>query len=224
MQTIVISIGGSVLFPENIDERFFEKLIKLFEKLSKKYKIYLVVGGGKTARKYIKLGRTLGLNEIKLDEIGIKVTRINAEILANLLGNSNKIIPCTTDEAKKMTDEIIIMGGTTPGHSTDMVGAELAQITHSSKFIVATNVDGVYDKDPNEFSDAKKYDEITIDELIKKYGTKWESAGKNMVIDGPALGIIKQGKIPTYVLNGKNLDELEKAITNQKFNGTKIKN
>ncbi len=45
-----------------------------------------------------------------------------------------------------------------------------------------------------------------------------------MVIDGPALGIIKQGKIPTYVLNGKNLDELEKAITNQKFNGTKIKN
>jgi uridylate kinase len=105
-----------------------------------------------------------------------------------------------------------------------MVGAELAQKTHSSKFIVATNVDGVYDKDPNEFSDAKKYDEITIDELINKYGTKWESAGKNMVIDGPALGIIKQGKIPTYVLNGKNLDELEKAITNQKFYGTKIKN
>ncbi len=224
MQTIVISIGGSVLFPEDIDERFFGKLTKLFKKLSKKYKIYLIVGGGKTARKYIKLGRTLGLNENKLDEIGIEVTRINAEILANLLGNSNKKIPITTDEAKKMNNEIIIMGGTTPGHSTDMVGAELAQKTHSSEFIVATNVDGVYDKDPNEFSDAKKYDEITIDELIKKYGTNWESAGKNMVIDGPALGIIKQGKIPTFVLNGKNLDELEKAITNQKFNGTKIKN
>lgn len=224
MQTIVISMGGSVLFPENIDERFFEKLIKLFEKLSKKYKIYLIVGGGKTARKYIKLGRTLGLNEIKLDEIGIKVTRINAEILSNLLGNSNQKIPCTTDEAKKMTNEIVIMGGTTPGHSTDMVGAELAQKTHSSKFIIATNVDGIYDKDPNEYSDAKKYDEITIDELIKKYGTNWERAGKNMVIDGPALAIIKQGKIPTFVLNGKNLDELEKVITNKKFNGTKIIN
>ncbi|MCJ7570553.1 MAG: UMP kinase [Candidatus Thermoplasmatota archaeon] len=224
MQTVVISIGGLVLFPEDVDEHFFEKLTKFFEKLSKKYKIYLVVGGGKTARKYIKLGRTLGLNEIKLDEIGIEITRINAEIFASLLGNSNQKIPFTTDEAKKMTNEIIIMGGTTPGHSTDMVGAELAQKTHASKFIVATNVDGVYDKDPNEFSDAKKYDEITIDELIKKYGTSWESAGKNMVIDGPALGIIKQGKIQTYVLNGKNLDELEKAITNQKFNGTKIKN
>src|SRR4030042_652247 len=103
MQTIVISIGGSVLFPEDIDEPYFKKLKKLFEKLSEKYKIYLVVGGGKTARKYIKLGRTLGLNEIKLDEIGIDVTRINAEILTNIMDNSNKKIPITTDEAKRMT-------------------------------------------------------------------------------------------------------------------------
>ncbi len=224
MQSVVISIGGSVLFPEDIDETYFKKLKNLFENLSKKYKIFLIVGGGKTARKYIKLGRTIGLNEIKLDEIGIEITRINAKILTNLIDNANKKIPITTDEAKKMTNEIIIMGGTTPGHSTDTVGAELAHKIHASKFIVATNVDGVYEKDPNEFSNAKKYNEITIDKLIKKYGTKWESAGKNMVIDGPALGIIKKGKISTFVLNGKNLDNLEKAITNQKFNGTIIIN
>ncbi len=222
MQTIVISMGGSVIFSEDIDEYFFKKLKKIFKIISKKYKIYLVIGGGTIARKYIKLGRKLGLDEIKLDEIGIKVTRINAEIITNLLGSQNQKIPFTTDEAKKMNEEIIIMGGTIPGHSTDLVGAELAQKTHASRFIVATNVDGVYDKDPNKFSDAKKYNEITIDELITKYGTKWESAGKNMVIDGPALEIIKQGKILTFVLNGKRLDELEKAITNQKFNGTKI--
>ena len=224
METIVISIGGSVLFPEEIDEFFFKKLIKLLNKLSNKYRIYLIIGGGKTARRYIKLGRTLGLNENKLDEIGIKVTRINAEILVNLIINSNKKIPCSTNEANNMTNKIIIMGGTTPGHSTDMVGAELALKTHASKFIIATNVDGVYDNDPAEFLNAKKYDEISIDELIKKYGTNWEIAGKNMVIDGPALEIIKNGKITTFVLNGKNLDELEKAINNQKFYGTKIKN
>lgn len=224
MQTIVISIGGSVLFPEKINIYFIKKLIKLLEKLSKKYKIYLIIGGGKTARKYIKIGRGLGLNEKTLDEIGIKFTRINAKIITNLLNNSNQKIPHSTDEAKKMTNEIIIMGGTTTGHSTDMVGAELAQKTHSSKFIIATNVDGIYNKDPNKFSQAKKYDEIKIDELIKKYGTNWEIAGKNMVIDGPALKIIKQGKIPTFVLNGKNLDELVKVINNHEFNGTIIKN
>ena len=157
MQTIVLSIGGSVLFPEKIDIYFFNKLIKLLEKLSKKYKIYLIVGGGKTARKYIKIGRRLGLNEKELDEIGIKLTRINAELLTNLLNDSNQKIPHSTDEAKKMSNNIIIMGGTTPGHSTDMVAAELAKKTHSSKFIIATNVDGIYDKDPNKFSQAKKY-------------------------------------------------------------------
>ena len=43
-----------------------------------------------------------------------------------------------------------------------------------------------------------------------------------MVIDGPALRIIKRAKMPTCVVNGKRLDQLEKAITGQSFDGTKI--
>jgi uridylate kinase len=116
------------------------------------------------------------------------------------------------------------MGGTNPGHSTDMVGAELAEKTNASKFIIATNVDGVYDKDPNIYKDAKQIKKISIKQLIAKYGTEWNTAGKNIVIDGPALGIIDRAKIPTFVLNGKKLDELEKAINNQPFKGTVIIN
>lgn len=224
MEKIVIAIGGSVLFSDQVAEDFFEKLNNLMQKLSKNYKIYLVVGGGKKARQLIKQRREQGLSEEKLDLIGIDVTRENAKYLSDKLENTNKIIPASTDEAEKLPDKIIVMGGTTPGHSTDMVAAELAQKIHASKFIVATNVDGVYNKDPNKFSDAVKYDEITIDEMVKEYGTNWESAGKNMVIDGPALGIIQKTRIPTFVLNGKNLEELEKAVTNKKFNGTLIKN
>lgn len=224
MEKIVIAIGGSVLFSDQVAEDFFEKLNNLMQKLSKNYKIYLVVGGGKKARQLIKQRREQGLSEEKLDLIGIDVTRENAKYLSDKLENTNKIIPASTDEAEKLPDKIIVMGGTTPGHSTDMVAAELAEKTHASKFVIATNVDGVYNKDPNKFSDAVKYDEITIDEMVKEYGTNWESAGKNMVIDGPALGIIQKTRIPTFVLNGKNLEELEKAVTNKKFNGTLIKN
>ena len=223
MDSIVISIGGSVLFSGEVDESYFKKLNYLLQDITKKYKIYLVVGGGKKARKLIKKGREQGLSEEELDQIGIDVTIENAEALSDKLENSNIEIPKSTDEAKNMSKKIIVMGGTTPGHSTDMVGAELAEKTQSSKFIIATNVDGVYDKDPNKFPDAKKYDEITIDELIKQQGTDWKTAGKNTVIDGPALAIIHKAKIPAFVLNGKYLDELEKAITNQKFNGTIIK-
>jgi len=224
MDSVVISLGGSVVFSEEADVKFFKDLIILLKKLSETYKIYIIIGGGKTAREYIKAGRSIGFDEETLDKIGIDVTRVNAKFLASMIESANKIIPNTTDEAKGMTENIVIMGGTTPGHSTDMVGAELAEKTKASKYIIATNVDGVYDKDPNKYPDAKKFDEISIKQLVKKYGTKWESAGKNTVIDGPALEIIDRANITTFVLNGKKLDELEKAISNKKFNGTIIKN
>jgi uridylate kinase len=223
MEKVVISIGGSVVLSEEADISFFNELKTLLKKLSKDFKLFLVVGGGKTARTYIKLGRRYKFNEDLLDEIGISVTKINAKLLANILEIPNAKIPDSTDEAKKLKNPIIVMGGTTPGHSTDMVGAELAEKTAASKFIIATNVDGVYDKDPNRYIDAKQIKEISIKQLIDEYGTDWEAAGKNIVIDGPALEIINRANIPTFVLNGKRLDQLERAITNKQFNGTIIK-
>ena len=223
MRSIVISIGGSVLFSEKITEDFFKKLNQIIQKQSEKYKIYLVIGGGKKARQLIDQGRKKGLSEENLDEIGIKVTRENAEIIIKKLNNTNQKIPITINEAKKLENKIVIMGGTTPGHSTDMVGADLAAKTNAEKYIIATNVDGVYDKDPNKYIDAKKIKEITIEKLIADHGIEWDSAGKNVVIDGPALQVIKNNSIPTFVLNGKKLDELVKALNNQQFNGTKIK-
>ena len=223
MNSIVISLGGSVLISDDLDISYFNNLKDLLELLTDKYKIYVVIGGGKTARNYINIGRKLNFDETTLDIFGIEITRVNARILTNLLDNSNIDIPKTTNEAKEIKNNIVIMGGTTPGHSTDMVGAELAEKVEASKFIIATNVDGVYDKDPNKHPDAKQLLEISIDSLIDQYGTDWKSAGKNMVIDGPALQIIKRAKIPTFVLNGKKLDELKKAIECKDFKGTKIK-
>lgn len=223
MESIVISIGGSVILSEAIDVNYFKELVNLLKNQCKKYKIFMIAGGGKTARFYIKLGRELKFDEDTLDQIGIDMTRINAKILTNILGISNKKIPQTTDEAKKLKNPIVVMGGTTPRHSTDMVGAELAEKVNAKKFIIATNVDGVYDKDPNIFKDAKQLKEISIQRLINDHGTEWGAAGKNVVIDGPALEIIKRAKLPTFVLNGKNLNQLERVITNQSFNGTIIK-
>jgi len=222
MKSIVLSIGGSVILSEEADVSFFRKLASLLKKISKQYKIFVIVGGGHVARKYIKLGRDLKFNEKILDSIGIYITRVNAKILTNIIEESNKDIPCTTSDAIDIDKPIIVMGGTTPGHSTDMVGAEIAEKTGADLFIIATNVDGIYDKDPNKYPDAKQLKEVKIDQLIERYGIKWKSAGKNVVIDGPALEIIKRVKLATYVVNGKRLDQLEKALTNQSFDGTKI--
>ena len=223
MESIVIGLGGSVILSDDITITYFKDLTILLKDLSKKYKIFLVIGGGKTARTYIKLGRDLNLSEETLDQIGIEITRLNAKLIANIIDISNKYIPLTTDEAKNIKKQVVVMGGTTPGHSTDMVGAELAEKIGASKYIIATNVDGVYDKDPNKFKDAMQLKEISIKQLIQKYGTKWDTAGQNIIIDGPALEIIDRANIPTFVLNGKKLEELKKAINNQTFNGTIIK-
>jgi uridylate kinase len=222
MKSIVISIGGSVILSEEADVPFFRKLASLLKKISKQYKIFVVVGGGNVAREYIKLGRDLRFDEKILDSIGIYVTRVNAKILTNIIEESNKDIPSTTSGAIDIDKPIVIMGGTTPGHSTDMVGAELAEKTDANLLIIATNVDGIYDKDPNKFPNAKQLKEVKIDQLIERYGIKWKSAGKNVVIDGPALEIIKRAELATYVVNGKRLDQLEKTLTDQSFDGTKI--
>jgi len=222
MKNVVISIGGSVILSEEADVTFLRKLANLFKKISRQYKIFIIVGGGKVARKYIKLGRELGFDEKILDSIGIDITRVNAKLLTNIIEESNRDIPHTTGEAKDMDKPIVVMGGTIPGHSTDMVGAELGEKINADRFIIATNVDGIYDKDPNKYRDAEQLKEVEIGQLIEKHGTKWKSAGKNTVIDGPALKIIKRAGLKTYVVNGKRLDQLEKAITDQSFDGTKI--
>jgi len=223
MKNIVISLGGSVILSDDIQPDYFVRLNNLLDSFTEKYKIFIVVGGGKTARAYIKMGRDAGFDEKTLDELGIEATRINAVFLSKAIEESNKNIPLTTDEAKKIGNKIVIMGGTTPGHSTDMVGAELAEKTKAVKYIIATDVDGVYDKDPKKHSDAKKLEEVSVEELIEKQGVTWDAAGKNTVIDGPALKIIHRARIPTFVLNGKKLDEIKQVILGQSFNGTIIK-
>ena len=224
MKTIVISIGGSVILSKDIDFKYYKKLADLIMRIAKDYKIYIIVGGGKIARDYIKIGRKLNFDEKTLDIFGILVTRINAKLLTNIINNSNSKIPETTDNALKMKNRIIIMGGTIPGHSTDYVGSEIASKTKAEKFIIATNVNGVYDKDPKKYNDAKQIIEITPDKLINKYGISWKSAGCNVVIDGPALNVIKNKDLLTYVLNGKKIEELENVLLDKKFNGTVIKN
>jgi uridylate kinase len=223
MNSIVISIGGSVLLSNEANVNFLKNFSKLLIKHSKNYKIFLVVGGGRVAREYIRKGRKLGITEKELDKLGIAITRVNASLITNILKISNKEIPSKTDDAAKLKYKIVVMGGTVPGHSTDLVGAELAQKTQSRMLIIATNVDGIYDKDPNKYSDAKQLKLVYLSDLIKNYGTSWNSAGSNVVVDGPALKVIQEAQIPTIVINGKKLDQLENAILNKPINGTIIK-
>jgi uridylate kinase len=220
---LIISLGGSVVQSDDIDQTFFHEFNEFIHSLTKEWKIFLVIGGGKTARTYINLGRKQGFSETDLDWLGILATRINATFLQKLLLPQQTKIPVTIEEALDCHESIVIMGGTNPGHSTDYVGANLASKTHAKMYIIATNVAGVYDKDPNKYPNAKLLVEVSIDTLLKQHGNHWDAAGKNTIIDGPALQHIKNHEIPTYVVDGRQITEMINIINNKPFIGTIIK-
>jgi len=212
---VVISLGGSLLSLNDMD--YVRNVASLIEAASRDMDIYVVVGGGKTARNYIRAARKLCKDERYLDRIGIMATRMNAMLLNSFF---KKRIPHSIDHAARMTPPVI-MGGTMPGHSTDAVAAMLAARV-GGKLIVATDVDGVYDRDPKKYSNARKLERVSVKELATMAGGRWREAGKSNVVDPVACRIIEKHSIPTFVLNGKKLDELENAIYGRKFNGTVV--
>ena len=225
MATVVLSIGGSVLVPGDKDTEYISGLAVLLARMSKRHKLFVVTGGGRTARYYIEVGRELGMTEAQLDELGIAATRMNARILgAALKGLANSIPPETVEGAASLEDtyEIVVMGGTYPGWTTDFVAASLAEHVHASKLVNATSVDGVYSADPRKSKKAKLLDKLTYEELILLSGKKHMMAGPNVVFDPAAARLIAKARIPLHVVNGRNLKALRDSIEGRPFHGTRV--
>lgn len=225
MKTIVLKIGGSFLFPDMLDKVYIKKIKNLITELSKNYRFAIVVGGGRPSRNYIETARKLALKEDALDLIGIDVTRANARIVAAYLGDIAYQKPCKNlAEVKKAwsTNKIPVLGGLQPKQSTDAVAAEVAEFLKADKLIITTDVDYIYENDPDIVKNAKKYEKININELQRIIRKTKSRAGHYSVVDERATAIIKRAKLKTFVLNGRNLDNVEKAIKSDDFVGTKV--
>ncbi len=216
---VVLSLGGSIISVE--EPELIKELGDLLKRCSRNVDLYIVTGGGKTSRAYIGTARSLGAGEEFLDAIGIAATRLNAMLIKTLLDSHDGTVPKTVEEAAGKHPPVV-MGGTIPGHSTDAVGAMLAREIEADRFVIATDVDGIYDKDPKKDSSAKKYDSIPISVLREISPATWGKAGKSSVIDGIACKIIDEGKICTSVVNGNDIESLENAIYGREFKGTLI--
>lgn len=226
MEKVVISLGGSIIIPDIQDGEFLHKFASILSRASKDYDIFVVCGGGKVARYYIVTGRELGTSEDDLDRLGIDVTRLNARLLQLALKDmSTEPIPHTVEAAASLggKGKIVVMGGTTPGHTTDGVSAALAEAIGASRIVNATSVDGVYTADPKRVKDAKKYDRITFDQLHGMLSNTKHGAGNSGVFDPMGAKIVLRAKIPIYVVDGRNLEEMERAIKGEEISGTIIK-
>jgi uridylate kinase len=222
----VLKIGGSLLYDNDgqvrIDRlREYATLIKSLVKDG--HSLVVVVGGGKPARVFISAARELGASEAQCDWLGIKLARNNAELLSAALGDF--AFPKIIDDYDEMEvainlDKVVLLGGMVPGQSTNAVAAASAELIHADMLFNATNVDGVYDRNP-EKKGAKKLDTVTIVQLREILSTEGTKAGQYNLFDPVAIGIVERSKISTVIFNGNNPENLKKAFNKEKI-GTRI--
>ncbi len=222
MSTVVISLGGSILIPE-LENKRIRAYLPVLETIAACHRLFVVVGGGGGARDYIALARNLGIDEGTADEIGILVTRLNATLLIAALGESAyPKVAESHSEAKKFAEskKIVVMGGITPGQTTDAVAAVLAERVHADVFVNVTSVNGIYDKDPKQFPGAKHFRTLTPQQLIGIVGKGGLGAGSHNVLDIIAARVVERSRIPLVVLDGTRPENLSDALLAGKCDGS----
>jgi len=225
-QVVVISLGGSVIIPNDIDVLFLEKFKKVIRKNTRKYKFIINCGGGSIARKYISALRKSGANTKLQSLSGISATRMNARFMSYFFNQeSKKGIPDKIKKVKKMLgkQDVVFCGALEykPEQTSDSTSAELARY-FKTKLINITNVPGLYTADPQKFKNAKFISSISWRDFHKMTNKMKYKPGQHFVLDQKASKIILENKIQTYII-GKNLKQLDNLLNNRKFKGTIIR-
>lgn len=132
-------------------------------------------------------------------------------------------VPRTYEEAASLNQRIVIMGGVSPGHTTDAVAAILAEYVGADLFINATSIDGVYTSDPRKDKKARKLRKLTPSRLVEIVSRQKMVAGPSTVMDLLAAKVIQRSGIRTIVIDGRDPGNILKAVSG-KHSGTEIGN
>jgi uridylate kinase len=180
--------------------------------------IGIVIGGGNIFRGLSGAGK--GFDRVKGDQMGMCATVINSLALSSALeANGCKCRVLTAIrmepigefytkwkaiEAMENGEVVIMSAGTGNPYFTTDTGSSLRGIEIEADIMLkGTRVDGIYTADPEKDPNAKKYDEITYDEIYNK-GLK--------VMDLTATTMCKENNLPIYVFNMDNVGNLKKVI------------
>jgi uridylate kinase len=229
----LLKISGEVLkgdLPSGISLEFLnlfcERLAKII--LKKEVELGIVVGGGNIFRGV--RGELEGFDRLYGDGVGMMATVVNSLLITERLRYRN--IPVLLQSAVKIegivdlfnrdrVEEVfekngcvVFCGGTgNPFFSTDTTAALRALQINSDCLFKATKVDGIYDKDPEKFSGAKKFDAISYDEIISR---------EIEVMDLTSILMLKKNKQKLMVFNMNDNDSLERACRGE-IVGTLVK-
>ncbi|NCQ52917.1 MAG: UMP kinase, partial [Caldiserica bacterium] len=162
-------------------------------------------------------------SETDLDWMGIEATIINANFVRLMFGElAYKDVITNPTKKIKTNKSIIVAAGYKPGCSTDYDAVLFAKTYGAIEVLNLSNIEYVYDKDPKEFSDAKKIENIDWKTFRKEIvGDIWQP-GKSAPFDPVASKAAEKLKLKVSILQGTNLLEVKKALGGKKFRGTVI--
>ena len=199
---LVMKLSGSV-FNFKTSSKSLKEYAQVLLDIQARVQPVVVSGGGIIARHYVNLARSLGADESSLDEMGIEISRLNAKLLSAALGDSvYPVIPTNLEEISIacQSGKIVVSGGLHPGQSTNATAALICEKIKADRFLNATDVEGIYDSDPNKNPRAKMFKEITIKKCLDLLNTESTQAGNYDLMDIVALKVIERSKIPTWVI------------------------
>jgi uridylate kinase len=220
---IVIKLSGS-LFNFETNPTQLNDYIQLIKKINNVYQPIIITGGGKIARFYIDLSRSLGMDESGLDLIGIQVSHLNARLLISGLAEYCYPLPPRNLEeisVARLSGLAIVTGGIYPGQSTNATSALIAERVGAKKFYNATDVDGIYDSDPRTNPAAEKYDKVNVQDCVNILKSEKSMAGTYDLMDLISLKVIERSKLPTVVFKS-TIDNIEKLVLENVKIGTEI--
>ncbi len=227
-ETIVMSVGGSLIVPDQIDTDFLSSLKTLIETdVANNRRFILIAGGGRTARNYQEAARTVApLSDDDLDWLGIHSTHLNGHLLRTIFRDiAHPIMIKNPDDILDVPKEVpvIVAGGYRPGASTDLRAIQIADRVGAKKVVNLSNIDYVYTDDPRTNPDAQKIEDITWEKFRKLIPEEW-GPGLNSPFDPVAAREAQKRDIEVASLNGEKLDELKNYLDGKEFVGTRIHN
>ena len=229
MKRVLLKLSGEALAGEQkrgFDEATVTEVAKQIKTIvDEGLQVGIVIGGGNFWR-----GRTSGaMDRSKADQIGMLATIMNCIYVSDIcryVGLKTEVFTpfvCgafTTLYSKDAVEEsfaegkvVFFAGGT--GHpylSTDTATVLRAVEIGADAILLAKAVDGIYDSDPKVNPDAKKYDEISIDEVVAK---------KLAAMDLTASIMCMEQKMPMLVFGLDEKDSIVNTV-HGKFSGTKV--
>jgi uridylate kinase len=223
----VISLGGSIVAPDGVDEEFLKGFAALIGELlsgDDKRRFILVTGGGGPARAWQRAYRNVcpaPVNE-QADWIGIMATRLNAQLIRGIMGEfcTQEVVTDPT-RVEPFMGRVLVAAGWKPGFSSDYDAVLLAERFQADGVINLSNIERVYTDDPKKNPDAKPIDAISWADFCRMVGDEWVP-GKNVPFDPVASRHAAKLGLKVICAAGKNLPNLRKILQGEAFTGTVI--